>query len=230
MMDRKRLGICGFLGAGVLCAMVGTAPARATTITWDLSSPTGNLGNTHTYTSGAYSIVAKGFDNNNSMNPWQTADLYGKNDGGDESGLGINSDPTGDHEIYTGTYVQIDVTQPFALGFKTYQFEMGSSTAGEQWTVFGSDSALPGGAGSWTPLITSTDELVKHTVSGYLYYDFTYSGPLNGVGGANVLLYKEFTATVPEPSTWAMLLLGFAGLGFAGYRKAQGGRITPLAR
>jgi hypothetical protein len=32
---------------------------------------------------------------------------------------------------------------------------------------------------------------------------------------------------VPEPSTWAMLLLGFAGLGFAGYRKAQGGRIAP---
>ena len=23
---------------------------------------------------------------------------------------------------------------------------------------------------------------------------------------------------VPEPSTWAMMLLGFAGLGFAGYR------------
>jgi PEP-CTERM motif len=24
----------------------------------------------------------------------------------------------------------------------------------------------------------------------------------------------------PEPSTWAMMLLGFAGLGFAGYRRA----------
>jgi hypothetical protein len=27
--------------------------------------------------------------------------------------------------------------------------------------------------------------------------------------------------TAPEPSTWAMMLLGFAGLGFAGYRKAK---------
>jgi hypothetical protein len=27
--------------------------------------------------------------------------------------------------------------------------------------------------------------------------------------------------TVPEPSTWAMMLLGFAGLGFAGYRRAE---------
>jgi PEP-CTERM motif len=26
---------------------------------------------------------------------------------------------------------------------------------------------------------------------------------------------------VPEASTWAMMLLGFAGLGFAGYRRAR---------
>jgi hypothetical protein len=28
-------------------------------------------------------------------------------------------------------------------------------------------------------------------------------------------------APVPEPSTWAMMLIGFAGLGFAGYRRAR---------
>ena len=26
---------------------------------------------------------------------------------------------------------------------------------------------------------------------------------------------------VPEPATWAMLMLGFAGLGFAGYRASR---------
>ena len=34
---------------------------------------------------------------------------------------------------------------------------------------------------------------------------------------------------VPEPSTWAMMLLGFAGLAFAGYRRARAGHAT-LAR
>jgi PEP-CTERM motif len=29
------------------------------------------------------------------------------------------------------------------------------------------------------------------------------------------------SSSVPEPSTWAMMALGFAGLGFAGYRKAK---------
>jgi hypothetical protein len=34
---------------------------------------------------------------------------------------------------------------------------------------------------------------------------------------------------VPEPSTWAMMLIGFAGLGFAGYRRARAGHATLAA-
>jgi hypothetical protein len=30
----------------------------------------------------------------------------------------------------------------------------------------------------------------------------------------------------PEPSTWAMMLLGFAGLGYAGYRRAREPRVA----
>jgi PEP-CTERM motif len=42
--------------------------------------------------------------------------------------------------------------------------------------------------------------------------DLTLSGPgIFVIGGA----------AVPEPSTWAMMVLGFAGLGFAGYRRAR---------
>jgi PEP-CTERM motif len=29
------------------------------------------------------------------------------------------------------------------------------------------------------------------------------------------------TAAIPEPSTWAMMLLGFAGLGYAGFRRTR---------
>jgi PEP-CTERM motif len=34
----------------------------------------------------------------------------------------------------------------------------------------------------------------------------------------------EVKLAVPEPSTWAMMLLGFAGLGYAGFRKAGSAR------
>jgi hypothetical protein len=32
-------------------------------------------------------------------------------------------------------------------------------------------------------------------------------------------------SVVPEPSTWAMMLVGFAGLAFAGYRRVNAGRL-----
>ena len=41
-----------------------------------------------------------------------------------------------------------------------------------------------------------------------------------GLGGASAAANLSVTI-VPEPSTWAMMMLGFAGLGFAGYRKAR---------
>jgi hypothetical protein len=37
------------------------------------------------------------------------------------------------------------------------------------------------------------------------------------------------STAVPEPSTWAMMLIGFAGLGYAGYRKTKGGSRAPTA-
>jgi hypothetical protein len=47
---------------------------------------------------------------------------------------------------------------------------------------------------------------------------------LDGIGNGspfNVTDAGIFTATVPEPSTWAMMLFGFAGLGLIGYRQTR---------
>ena len=41
-------------------------------------------------------------------------------------------------------------------------------------------------------------------------FAFTYSLATPGV-----------MAAVPEPSTWAMMLIGFAGLGFMAYRRTK---------
>jgi hypothetical protein len=40
------------------------------------------------------------------------------------------------------------------------------------------------------------------------------------------VLTGSATGVVPEPATWAMMLLGFAGLGFVGYRRARAGRAA----
>lgn len=46
--------------------------------------------------------------------------------------------------------------------------------------------------------------------------------------GADADTFTIDIGAVPEPSTWALLLLGFGGLGFAGYKRARG-QQSPLA-
>jgi hypothetical protein len=50
--------------------------------------------------------------------------------------------------------------------------------------------------------------------------DVTGDNP--AVGGQLILDVTTKTSTIPEPSTWMMMLLGFAVLGFAGYRRKFG--------
>jgi hypothetical protein len=49
--------------------------------------------------------------------------------------------------------------------------------------------------------------------------DFTYANsPLNAPSGLLVTT-NAISSAVPEPSTWAMMILGFAGIGFMAYRR-----------
>ncbi len=52
-----------------------------------------------------------------------------------------------------------------------------------------------------------------------------FTGVVNGKEYYDVSGTTALTPSVPEPATWAMLGLGFAALGFAGYRKTR----TPRA-
>jgi hypothetical protein len=45
---------------------------------------------------------------------------------------------------------------------------------------------------------------------------------------ADPMISVEFTTAVPEPSTWAMMILGFCGVGFMAYRRKQNGPALRL--
>jgi hypothetical protein len=46
-------------------------------------------------------------------------------------------------------------------------------------------------------------------------------GPDQTGGGPVRYLDSGFASAVPEPATWAMMLLGFLGIGFVGYRRSS---------
>jgi hypothetical protein len=61
-------------------------------------------------------------------------------------------------------------------------------------------------------------------VSGVADVVFSYDLVAGGSGGYGMDL--AFGGAVPEPSTWAMMLIGFAGLGYAAMRRAGKGRAA----
>jgi hypothetical protein len=206
------------LAAAGAAALAFSGAANAA-VEINFNNPTGNIGPSHTYSNGGLSVTAYGVDEN--LNP---LDLYGKSDGGDENGVGIANDPSGDHEIWgdVGGAVILDVSALLADNVSAAQFFMGSTTGGESWNIYewdGSDfiQALTGNTElTWTDLPDwgSTNA-----------YAFTAGG-----AGQNVLLGGlSLTGGVPEPSTWAMMLLGFGAMGVALRRRKRPAVLAQIA-
>ena len=60
--------------------------------------------------------------------------------------------------------------------------------------------------------VTSSDGSFKLTVNDLFLSSLNPSGEITGT-------ITDSVAAVPEPSTWAMMILGFFGIGFLGYRR-----------
>jgi len=128
---------------GVTAIAACSGSGCSSTVLWSFSTPTGALGISQAYTADGLTITAYGYTNASTP-----AALYGKQQGGDENGLGIKGEV--DSEINTMTYVQIDLSNLINAGAQGATMSIGSVQSGEGYNLYGSSTL-----GSIGTLLTS---------------------------------------------------------------------------
>jgi PEP-CTERM motif len=140
-----------------------------------------------------------------STTPWTGA---GKPPQALDAYLGLSASPNNPIGAYLPSTLPF---QPTATGFFVYTADLGTQT-------------LPSNSGaSNSDLLTLNKQLLQGS------YVVAFLDSTNATANSGAIFEKGAMTPVPEASTWAMLLLGFAGLGFAGYRKARSAERSLLA-
>jgi hypothetical protein len=124
---------------------------------------------------------------------------------------------TGGDGAITGEEVKFDVTftTPFTLAADHYFFvpKVEVTDADGNFFWLSAPKPLTGGTGAFLGDLQSwtRDEALEPDWL-RVGMDITGQGPFNAA-------FSLSGSVVPEPSTWAMMLIGFAGLGYAAYRR-----------
>lgn len=126
-----------------------------------------------------------------------------------------------------------NVTYTFALNFtspnnssdtQTFSLNVLQPTNPPGDTVLGLSSATLAGLGPFILNGVTVSDFKFHWAGAGSYDGSTWNNPEGGT--SHLYITADFTAAVPELSTWAMMVLGFAGVGFLTYRRSR--RSSPV--
>jgi hypothetical protein len=128
-------------------ALAPSGQAALTTVTW-LLNPAGSnapVGSSNqVFTSQGYSITAYGFDIGNGGNA-TAHELFYKNAGGDEFGLGLVGTPHNELQLANGNtgpaqFIQLDLHSILNAGFTNGKIQTGSVQTNESFVLYGSNT------------------------------------------------------------------------------------------
>jgi len=179
---------------------------------------------------GVHSSTINGFTNNLVPNDWTPNDAFDFRSGFNQV---VANGVFGSNVLQTGN-LETDPTPVLSQTFST--------TVGATYTV--TFQAYDGGSGQGDPLAFLTVAVGAHSVTFDQSVASITTGSFTFVGaGSDTIAISAKTnpsfwyidnldvefksvAAVPEPSTWLMMLVGFAGLGFAAYRRKSKPALT----
>lgn len=110
------------------------------------------------------------------------------------------------------------------VDFGTLSLEISTvpSRTGPSQTIMGAYAVSFGPfAGVYALPLPSTASSTSLPVTETLEFSFSVDTEIQIAWNDAVYTSPSLESAVPEPSTWAMLLIGFAGIGFAGWRGSR---------
>lgn len=197
-----------------------TAPGSST---WDTSSSVQTSANTYAlFTQGGTTVTVISAVSCTKIWCNGSGDLYSKNAGTGEQGIGLTNDAYPNNEISNPYSIALNTTGSTIFS----SVQLGSVQSGETWAIWGSTTSggqCPCGNG-WVELGhgTGNGSVINFNVTGnyqWLVVADPYLTNQSG-GSSNDILLMSVT-TAPEPGTLALLAGGLAALGFAVSRRRK---------
>jgi hypothetical protein len=220
--------ISGLLGAVIALGLSTAANAASITIL-----PPGDIGPPAGYGTGATfnSVSAQPYGTTGSSGPFLDGGATFSGSGvvmnnGSQGSLGLYATPYGDATNYMAVLGGGSEEIAFSALKSSFGLYWGSVDTYNSLAFYNGDTLVATISGAdVAPPMTANGGQTDYASNGYVL--LSALPQFDRVVAASSSNSFEFdnvvagTSAVPEPSTWAMLLIGFTGLGYAGFRRSK---------